>query len=136
MTSTETKAAPAEEEKKIRSLITGLLAVVHVAMEPWMGKRRTKILDRLMQSVYRLEIMATYLTTDVELFKRQILIATLVYHCDLRWDPFSVVKLKGESLWDRLRKSLGKEHQAQVDELYTALKAYVEPVALQFISAK
>lgn len=136
MTSTETKAAPTEEEKKIRSLVAGLLAVVHVAMEPWMGKRRTKILDRLMQSVYKLEIMATYLTTDVELFKRQILIATLVYHRDLRWDPFSVVKLKGESLWDRLRKSLGKEHQAQVEELYTALKVYVEPVSLQFISAK
>ena len=138
----ETKAATGpfrltEEEKKLYAQTADLIALVQEVKEPWMCKRRTKTLDNLMDAELELWSTRRWLnSTHLDSLKRRYLVAAKVYHCDFTFEPFRVVKLKGSPFWDRMRKSLGKEHQAQVDELYRALKAYVESVSLQFISAK
>jgi len=124
-----------EEEKKLRSQAAQLVGLVTKVAEPWMCKRATKTLDNLMSAQTQLFMLCKWLDdTELEPIKRRYGVASIFYHCDFKFEPFAIVKLKGDSLWDRLRKSLGKTHQAQVDELYTALNAYVEPVALGFIS--
>lgn len=134
----ETKAAPdpsplTDEEQKISAQVTKLRASLDEARRPWMNKRWNKTLERMARCEGQLTVVLLHLRLDPsEPLRRKAQVASLVYHRD----PFSFVKLKGESLWVRLRKSLGKEHQAQIDELYRALKAYVESVSLQFISAK
>lgn len=65
--------------------------------------------------------------------RSRIKVAGVVYHCS--YSP-AVFKLGTWSLWDRLHRDLGKEHKVEIDELYQDLKAYVEPVALEFMSAK
>lgn len=126
-----------EEEKKLGSQSAHLIALVQKVAEPWMSKRATKTLDNLMRAEPQLFTLCRWLDSpDLELIKRQHLVAAIFYHCEFKFDPFVIVKLKGDSLWVRLRKSLGKEHQAQVDQLYQALKAYVEPVSLEFMACQ
>lgn len=126
-----------DEEKKLGSQAAHLTVLVLKVAEPWMSKRATKTLDNLMMAHTQLYLVRDWLAdADLEPAKRKRGVAAIFYHCEFKFEPFAIVKLKDKSLWDRLRKSLGKEHKVQVEELYTALKVYVEPVALQFISAK
>lgn len=126
-----------EEEKKLCSQSSHLIDLVQKVAEPWMSKRWSKTLHNLMRSETQLFMLCRWLMDpNIELIKRQCGVASIFYHCDFKFQPFTITKLKGDSLWVRMRKSLGKGHQAQVDQLYRALKTYVEPVSLGFINAK
>lgn len=124
------------EERKLHGDVTSLIAIVQALKLPWMSKRRTQTLDNLMAAELGLMSTRRWLeSARLNSLQRRYLVAAKVYHCDFTVEPFRATKLKGDSFWDRMRKSLGKEHQAQVDKLYTALKAYVDSVSLFFISA-
>lgn len=127
----ETKAATSKDDDMIR-LVRMTIRLLSILTRIIEGKRRTRAVSKIALIRDWLWNLRAYIYIEDQT-RSQMRVAGVVYNCSC--DPV-VAKLKGESLWDRMRKSLGKEHWPQIDELYTALKAYVEPVSLAFISAK
>lgn len=122
------------EEKKLAREVTELQILINKAMDPWMCKRRTKILERLSSAHVKFFSLLRWLRSDdLEPVKRKYLIAGIVYNRRFEFDPFRIVKIETESVWDELKKSIGKENIPKVEKLRARLAAFVEPVCLEFI---
>lgn len=124
---------PSLDEYKLKMRVLDLTALVSKIQETRMKKQGSADLENLIDGQHKLHSVCRWLVNArLEPIGRQYAVAGIVYHADFEFDPFTIFKLPGDSIWTRLKKSMPREHHPQVDKVYELLKAYVAPVASEF----
>lgn len=121
------------EEHKLKATVRELVVLVGKVVEPYRTQSWGPTLDNLFMAQSKLNSACRWLSQDdISPENRRYVVGAIVYHYDFKHDPFRIIKLSGDSIWTRLKKSMPAEHYTKIDRVFELLKAYVAPVASKF----